>query len=74
MLKPIPTVFGQNEFSIFYVNSTPGLLLLRPGCQIFRVPRKIWTPKPEKYTKSAQNVPNGHKIYQMSIHKYSQWL
>jgi hypothetical protein len=29
-------------------------------------------PKPEKCTKCIQNVPNGHKISQISI-KYSKW-
>jgi hypothetical protein len=29
-------------------------------------------PKPEKCTKSTQNIPNGHKISQMSL-KYSKW-
>jgi hypothetical protein len=42
---------------------------LDQGCQIF-----LWyiIPKPEKITKRTQNIPNSHKISQMSV-KYSKW-
>jgi hypothetical protein len=39
------------------------------GCQIFHCARDQNRKKCTKYT---QNVPNGHKISQMSI-KYSKW-
>jgi hypothetical protein len=50
----------------------------RPGCRVARrflvTKNKNWknTPKTIKYTKWTQNIPNGHKIYQMDI-KYTKW-
>jgi hypothetical protein len=39
------------------------------GCQIFL---GTTYQHGEKYTKLPQNVPNGHKKYQMAV-KYSKW-
>jgi hypothetical protein len=41
----------------------------RPGLPDFS---RYMRPKPEKCTKWTQNVPNGHKIFQISV-KYSKW-
>jgi hypothetical protein len=42
---------------------------LQQGCQIF-LAAKYQNQK--KYTKQPQNVPNGHKIYQLAIN-YTEW-
>jgi hypothetical protein len=62
--------------SVVVVN--PEVKGLAPGrltrLRVLGLPDFSWymVPKPEKCTKSTQNVPNGYKITQISL-KYSKW-
>jgi hypothetical protein len=55
----------EKSVTIPFLKVGPGIIqLLTPG-----LPDFSWyvIPKPEKCTKSTQNVPNSHKISQMTI-------